>query len=54
MERIVVMDRVGGYGDLLLLEADARAYDLVVIALRGEAEAAKIRELEARATHGRR
>ena len=49
MERIVVMDRVGGYGDLLLLEQDARAYDLVVIALLGEGEARWIREQEAKA-----
>lgn len=33
------MDRVGGYGDYLLLSQDARAHDLVELAVEGEAGA---------------
>ena len=42
------MDRVGGYLSLLALEQDARDYELVQIAMRGEGEAARIREMEQR------
>lgn len=44
------MDRVGGYLHLLALEQDARDYELVLIAMRGEADARRIAEMEAR--HG--
>lgn len=43
------MDRVGGYRDLLALEADARAYDHVVIILQAEAEAEKLRRMQEQA-----
>ena len=43
-----MMDRVGGYLDYLALEGDARAYDDVLIVLRGESDARRIQELEAR------
>lgn len=46
------MDRVGGYLSLLALEQDAQDYGLVLIAMRGEADAARIREMEQR--HGQR
>jgi len=36
------MDRVGGYLSYLALLQDARAYEDVVLALRGEAQAQKI------------
>ena len=42
------MDRVGGYLHLLALEQDARDYELVLIAMRGEADAARIREMKAK------
>jgi len=41
------MDRVGGYLGYLALLEDARAYDDVLIVLAGEADAARIRALEA-------
>lgn len=43
------MDRVGGYIGYLALIEDARAYDDVLVALAGEADATSIRELEAKA-----
>lgn len=42
------MDRVGGYLGLLALEQNMRAYEDVLIVLRGESEAARIREMEGR------
>lgn len=42
-----MMDRVGGYLDYLALLQDARAYELVIVALNGEAEAAEIRRQQA-------
>lgn len=41
------MDRVGGYASYLALLQDARAYDLVVVAIKGEADAAKVQHMEA-------
>ena len=43
------MDRVGGMEGYRVLCEDARAYDDVLIAMAGEAEAAKIRAMQARA-----
>lgn len=40
------MQHVGGYGDLLLLEEDAVAYEDVLTILAGEADAAKIRAMQ--------
>jgi hypothetical protein len=42
------MDRVGGFGDLVALEADAARYDDVLIAMAAEAEARRIADQEAR------
>lgn len=42
------MDRVGGYLSFRALETDLRAYDDVLIAMQGEAQASHIREMEAR------
>ncbi len=48
------MDRVGSdYGSYLALCEDARAYDDILIAMHGEADAAKVRRLEAEAQRGR-
>ena len=44
------MDRVGGYSGYLALCDDVRAYDDVLIAMQGEAEAQRIQG----AKHGRR
>lgn len=44
------MDRVGGYLAYLALESDARAYDDVLIAMAGEVDAARIRELRRKAS----
>ena len=49
MDWIAVMDRVGGLPAYRELLADARAYDDVLIAMMGEAEAERIRDLERRA-----
>lgn len=46
------MDRVGGYAAYRELLADARAYDDVVVAIQGEAEAARLRRLKAQAERG--
>ena len=51
------MDRVGGFGSWERLvrwtaTVDERAYDDVLIAMSGEAEAAKIRSMQARARGG--
>lgn len=48
MEVIAVMDRVGGWLAYQALCEDARAYDLVLVAMAGEADAARIRQLEAK------
>lgn len=40
------MDRVGGYLDYLALLEDARAYEDVLIAMRGESDAALILKQE--------
>lgn len=42
------MDRAGGYGDYLMLQEDARAYEDVLLVLEGESEAAKIRQMKAK------
>lgn len=47
------MDRVGGYEAYLALLEDARAYDDVLIAIAGEADAYRMLELEAKAKGGR-
>lgn len=46
------MDRVGGYLAYAALCDDMFAYDDVLIAMAGEADAARIREMESR--HGNR
>lgn len=46
MGEIVMIDRVGGLANYLLLVEDARLYDLFVIAMRGEADAQRIQALE--------
>lgn len=43
------MRYVGGYGDLLALEEDCRAYDDVLLAMGGEAEAMNIAEMQRKA-----
>ena len=43
------MEKVGGFGDYLELEQDARRYEDVCIWLQAEADAARITELENRA-----
>lgn len=43
------MDRVGGYLAYLALLLDARAYDDVVAALEGEADARRLAEFERKA-----
>jgi len=45
------MDRVGGYLAYVALETDALAFDDVLIAMAGEAEASRITAAEAK--HGR-
>lgn len=40
---LAVMDRVGGYLGYLALAEDARAYELVLLALKGEREAEWLR-----------
>lgn len=40
------MDRVGGYLAYVELLADGRAYDDVLIAMQGEAEAGRLRQME--------
>lgn len=47
------MDRVGGFGDYLLLAEDARAFEDVLIAIAGEGEARRIAKLEREAGRGR-
>lgn len=42
------MDRVGGYESYLRLLEDARAYEDVLSALSGEADASRIRDMESR------
>ena len=49
MRAVVLMDRVGGYSAYLRLLEDAHMLDLVAIALRGEAEAARESRLESEA-----
>lgn len=46
LEFVAVMDRVGGYASYLALRQDARAYDLVRVAIRGEADAEKVQRME--------
>lgn len=48
------MDRVGGYLDYLALCEDARAFDDVLAAMNGEADAARIVKVEQEAKHGSR
>ena len=36
------MDRVGGYRDLLAIEENSQRYELVLIAIAGDAQAAKL------------
>lgn len=43
------MDRVGGYLSYVALCEDARAFDDVVAAMNGEADAQRIAELERKA-----
>lgn len=43
------MDRVGGYLAYLALLEDDRAYDDVLMALEGEADASRVLKLEAEA-----
>ena len=49
-------DRAGGYLAFVALEQHARHYELFMVALHGEAQAAKTRALEERmgGQHGRR
>lgn len=49
MTEIVIIDRVGGLQNYLLLKEDARLFDLFVLALWGEADAAKTARIEAEA-----
>gem|GEM_PF-3951815 len=44
---MILMDRVGGYLDYLALEQDARRYEDVMIVMAGEADAGRIRQMEA-------
>lgn len=44
---MLVMQRVGGYGDLLALEDDATRYEDVIITILGEQEAKSIGRLRA-------
>lgn len=46
MAEIAIIDRVGGLANYRLLCEDARLFDLFVIAMRGEAEAHRIREMQ--------
>lgn len=48
------MRYVGGYRDYLALMEDERALDDVLIAMAGDAEAARVAELKAKARSGRR
>ena len=43
------MDRVGGYLAFMALEADARAYEDVLIVMAGEVDARRIAELRQKA-----
>lgn len=47
------MDRVGGYTAYLALCEDARAYDDIMLAMHGEADAARVLELERKSKGGR-
>lgn len=47
------MDRVGGYLSYLALCEDARAYDDVLDAMAGEADARRMEELERKSKAGR-
>lgn len=40
------MDRVGGYASYLALTQDARAYELVTVAMKGERDAARLQKLQ--------
>ena len=46
MAEIAIIDRVGGLANYRLLCEDARLYDLFIVAMRGEAEAHRIREMQ--------
>lgn len=46
MAEIAIIDRVGGLANYRLLCEDARLFDLFVIAMRGEAEAHRIRAMQ--------
>lgn len=46
------MDRVGGYAGYEALAEDARAYEDVVLALLGEADAAKWQRMKQEANRG--
>lgn len=48
------MDRVGGYFAYLALCEDSRAYDDVVTAMNGEADARRLLELERKAKESRK
>lgn len=46
------MDRVGGYAAYAALEEDARAYEDVVLAMFGEADAARWQRMKEEAHRG--
>lgn len=48
------MKYVGGYRDYLALLEDERAFDDVLIAMSGDAEAARVAEMKARSRAGRK
>lgn len=49
MNEVAIIDRVGGLLNYRELCEDARLYDLFVVAMQGEAQAAKEARLEAEA-----
>lgn len=49
MVEVAIIDRVGGLQNYRLLCEDARLYELFIVAMQGEAQAARERELEAEA-----
>lgn len=49
MLHLAVIDRVGGLANYLLLQEDARLFDLVMVAMQGEGIASKEAQVEAAA-----